>query len=197
MTKQTDANMKATDDQLSQLYKQRKDQSLAPRSIKNHVLAKARMKDGGNHAMPALWQQLGAVGGMLVLAVAVWLMMDPGTGNIENDYREITLHTIEQQPDVSASRQLAYAKLTEAYQQQRQLLAVRHQQAQLLAVVEGTLQLSTCDKEILQISADLADKLRGAALMPGTVKIGDTLDIGLDQNGYITHIQPYGPALVC
>jgi len=181
---------KPSDDLLNQLYRQRKNQHLAPASIKRALLTKHQSMLNTQQ----IWRRIGHVAvaastlllcGLVYWHYYAWQINEPQISAIQ--YTTIELHSLApaKQSDDLTER---YAKHYSDYLSQQNILAMHHTKQAVLRQTEGDWQLQTCDQQLVKISPELIKALRNIHQIDEDLKDGDKVELVFDKTGIILGI---------
>ena len=178
------------DNTLKNLYQQRKNQHLAPASIKRAVIARHQSAINTQR----VWRRISHVAvaastlllcGLVYWHYYVWQVDEPVLATTQ--YTTVELHSLaanKQSADISER----YAKHYQQYLSQQQVLVMHHKKQAVLRDKEGDWQLQTCDQQLVKVSKDLINALRNIHQIDENIKHGDSVELRFDKNGIILGI---------
>lgn len=181
---------KPSDDTLHDLYRQRKNQHIAPASIKRAVLTKHQAKLNTQQ----IWRRISHVAvaastlllcGLVYWHYYAWQITEPQISGIQ--YTTVELHSLapaKQSEDLTER----YAKHYNDYLSQQNILAMHHTKQAVLRQTEGDWQLQTCDQQVVKVSQQLIQALRDIHQIDANLKDGDNVELHFDKNGIILSI---------
>jgi hypothetical protein len=188
-----------TDEELKQLYTQRKAQHTAPLSIKRQLLAKQQ----DNQSTTFIFRRMSyvAVAASTLLLMSLLLLQQTEPIRVDDGYQIVQIHTLKQPASgQSVDIKHRYANHYQDYLAQKELYAAHHKTKARLNFVDDGWQLTSCNNETkatLQISNDLIAALSNIQQVDTHINTGDIVEIAFDQTGIILGITRSGNHLQC
>jgi hypothetical protein len=182
------------DTDLTELYQQRKELYKAPSSVKKHIIRAAKKKNtiGFTELNLVNWTKGISVAAATVLLISLIAIRNNDNHWFNQKSVEVSLVEIHSLNDekvpLSQSIRVKYAYNYHEYLSQQQTLASHHRKNALLRLTEEGWELTTCDDELLKISAELVRTLINVNRIEKQVENGDRVDIIFDQDGHIISI---------
>jgi hypothetical protein len=185
-------NHKDTD--LTELYQQRKAAYKAPSSVKKNIIRTAKNKQ--TISMTEFnfisWTKGISLAAATVLLISLVVIRNNDTSWFNQKSVEVSLVEIHSLSDenvpLSQSIRVKYARNYHQYLNQQQTLVSHHRKNALLRLTDEGWELTTCNDELLKISAELVRTLRSVNRIEERLENGDRVDIIFNQDGHIINI---------
>ncbi|MFT4941204.1 MAG: hypothetical protein ACI88A_004268 [Paraglaciecola sp.] len=179
---------------LTELYQQRKTAYKAPSSVKRHIIRAAKKKKtvGFSEFNLTNWTKGISLAAATVLLISLVAIRNNDSNWFTPKSVEVSLvefHSLnDENVPLSQSIKVKYARNFDQYLNQQQTLANHHSKNALLRLTDEGWELTTCNDELLKISAELVLTLRNVNRIEEQLKNGDRVDIVFNQDGHIMKI---------
>jgi hypothetical protein len=189
-------SVKPNENELSELYQQRKQAHRAPRSIKQFLQANNTDANTWSYFFNRIGGVAAAAGILLLVGLVVVQKQNFDQPIYNESYSVIELHSLDiQKQSLNDNVRSRYAKHYNDFLKQKQVLAKHHSKAAVLKQFDDGWELTTCNQELVKISNELVSALREIDRVSNTLKTGDWVGVDFDRNGIIIAIiaQPEFP----
>lgn len=183
-------SMKPFDEDLENLFKQRKQRTKAPMEIKHTVMLKAKSKQ--KYSTNAPFQGVLATAATLLIVIGLyqftWFNDESTNTSKHNTLAVVEFHQLESESDISIADDMA--RVTQRYQDMGQLVANIQvtRGARIASIENGVVELVTCDDARVTISKELVAHLQSLDRVQTQLSVGNPVMLAQSGEGLILEI---------
>ncbi|MBC3766184.1 hypothetical protein [Neptunicella marina] len=180
-------------DQLNQLYEQRKQQYKSPSAIKSHLLAKNKARNKPTRSSNLINWTFGVTALSALLVLFQYMQLNQHQAQPLQITR-VQVHSLHQESNntnnnsVSQQGKVQLAQNYARFLKSQELLVAHHQAAATLLNNQDGWRLQTCDKQLVEITQPLVEAMEAQGRFEQHLNNGQMVLIDFDQQGHIVAI---------
>jgi hypothetical protein len=184
--------------ELDKLYQQRKSLHKAPHAVQKRVMQEAKARQGRQSWKLNLFNwttgiSLTAATLFLISLVALQWQNLPLLPTSVVQYNWVEMHSLEEEyanvSDASYSSKVKYEQHYAEFLSKQQTFARHHDKIASLKRLDEGWELTTCDEQLVKISAELVQALRELNRIEAELQSGDWVDVAFTKEGRIIGIR--------
>lgn len=192
--------------ELDKLYQQRKSLHKAPHAVLKRVMQEAAARQGNSSWKLNLFNwtsgiSLTAATLFLISVVALQWRNLPLLPTSVVQYNLVEIHSLEEEyanvSDTSYSSKVKYEQHYAEFLHKQQTFARHHDKIASLRRLDEGWELTTCDEQLVKISAELVQALSDLNRIEAELQSGDWVDVVFNKEGKIIGISQRGKYHTC